>query len=98
MWYNMIMWYNIHTEKPEKDSPRVNTLEDSCKPLGIELWEIFYMVDRSFVSLQAEIVALKTKRDALAEENGVLKNKIENIKGKIDTLKDELLDLYRSRN
>ena len=28
-------------EHLEKDSPRVNTLEDLCKPLGVELWEIF---------------------------------------------------------
>jgi transcriptional regulator with XRE-family HTH domain len=28
----------IHPENPEKDSPRINTLEDLCKPLGVELW------------------------------------------------------------
>ena len=30
-----------HPENAEKDSPRVNTLEDLCKALGVELWEIF---------------------------------------------------------
>ena len=33
----------IHPENPQKDSPRVNTLEDLCKVLGVELWEIFYL-------------------------------------------------------
>ena len=33
----------IHPENPGKDSPRVNTLEDLCKPLGVEVWEIFYL-------------------------------------------------------
>lgn len=31
-----------HPENPDKDSPRINTLEDICKVFGIELWELFY--------------------------------------------------------
>ena len=81
----------IHPENPIKDSPRVNTLEDLCKPLGVELWEIFYMGDRSFVSLQAELAALKSERDALVAENAVLKDKIDTLKDKVDNLKDELI-------
>ena len=83
-----------HPENPEKDSPRVNTLEDLCKPLGVELWEIFYMGDRSFVSLQAELTALKAERDALLEENGALKNKVETLRDKVDSLKDEIIDIH----
>ena len=45
----------IHPENPEKDSARVNKLEDLCKPLNIELWELFYTGDKSLVVLQAEI-------------------------------------------
>ena len=26
----------IHPEHPEKDSPRINTLEELCEPLGVE--------------------------------------------------------------
>ena len=37
----------IRPENPEKDSPRVSTLEDLCEVLGVELWEIFYVGDRS---------------------------------------------------
>ena len=85
----------IHPEHPEKDSPRVNTLEDLCKPLGVELWEIFYLGDRSFVSLQAEIQSLKIERDALVAENAILKDKIDILKDKVDSLKDELIETHR---
>ena len=84
----------IHPEHPEKDSPRVNTLEDLCKPLGIELWEIFYMGDRSLVSLQAEINSLLSERDALIAENGALKDKVETLRDKVDSLKDEIISLH----
>jgi transcriptional regulator with XRE-family HTH domain len=84
----------LRPENPEKDSPRVNTLEDLCKPLGVELWEIFYMGDRSFVSLQAELIALKAERDALLVENGALKDKVETLRDKVDALKDEIIDVH----
>ena len=71
-----------HPENTEKDSPRVSTLEDLCKVLGVELWEIFYMGDKSLVSLQAEIATLKTERDDLVAENAILKNKVENLRDK----------------
>ena len=83
----------IRPENPDKDSPRVNTLEDLCNALGVELWEIFYMGDRSFVSLQAELTALKAERDALLIENGALKDKVETLIEKVDFLKDELIDV-----
>lgn len=85
----------IHPENPEKDSPRVNTLEDLCEVLGVELWEIFYSGDRSFVNLQAENLALKSERDALIAENGALLNTIANLTTKIDNLKDEIIDIHR---
>lgn len=84
----------IHPDNPIKDSPRVNTLEDLCKPLDVELWEIFYMGDASLVSLQAEIASLKSERDALIAENGVLKSKVEELRDKIDSLKDEIIYTY----
>ena len=84
----------LRPENPDKDSPRVNTLEDLCKPLDVELWEIFYMGDRSFVSLQAEMLALKAERDALLVENGALKDKVETLRDKVDSLKDEIIDVH----
>lgn len=81
----------IHPEHPDKDSPRVNTLEDLCEVLGVELWEIFYSGDRSFVNLQAELATLKAERDALVAENAVLKDKVDSLKDKVDTLKDEII-------
>ena len=83
-----------HPEHPEKDSPRINTLEDLCKPLGIELWEIFYLGDKSLVDLQAEIITLKSERDDLIAENGALKNKVEILRDKVDSLKDEIISTH----
>lgn len=85
----------LHPENPLKDSPRINTLEDLCKPLGVELWEIFYMGDRSWVDLQAEILALRAERDNLLTENGALKNRVEELRDKVDALKDEIIDVHR---
>jgi transcriptional regulator with XRE-family HTH domain len=88
----------IHPENPQKDSPRVNTLEDLCEVLGVELWEIFYLGDRSFVALQAEIVTLKSERDALVAENAVLKEKIDTLKDKVDALKDDIIATHNYYN
>lgn len=81
----------IHPENPEKDSPRVSTLEALCKPLGVELWEIFYVGDRSFVDLQAENANLKAERDALLAENGALKDRVETLRDKNDELQDIII-------
>ena len=81
-------------ENPEKDSPRVNTLEDLCRPLGVELWEIFYMGDKSLVSLQAEIASLKAERDALIAENGALKNKVDTLRDNVNALKNEIIYMH----
>jgi DNA-binding Xre family transcriptional regulator len=85
----------IHPDNPDKDSPKVNTLEDLCKPLEIELWEIFYIGDKSFVSLQAEVNALRAERDSLLIENGALKDKVETLRDKIDTLNDEIITIIK---
>ena len=88
----------IHPENRTKDSPRVNTLEDLCKPLGVELWEIFYLGDKSLVDLQSEIDALKAERDALIAENAILKDKVDHLKDKVDSLKDDLIDTHKYYN
>ena len=85
----------IHPENPEKDSPRVNTLENLCKVLGVELWELFYTGDKSLVVLQAEIHSLKAEHDALLVENGALKDKVETLRDKVDSLKDEIIDTHK---
>lgn len=79
----------VHPENPEKDSPRVNTLEDLCAALGVELWEIFYIGSTSLVALQTEINLLKAARDSLLTENAVMKDKLDSLKENIDTLKGE---------
>lgn len=81
----------IHPEHPDKDSPRVATLEVLCKPLGIELWELFYMGDQSFVDLQAELAILKNERDTLVAANGALNAKVELLRDKVDSLTDIII-------
>ena len=84
-----------HPENTEKDSPRVNTLEDLCEVLGIELWELFYTGEKSLVLLQAEVDNLKTERDALIAENGALKKEVETLRCKVDSLTDIIIDYIK---
>ena len=88
----------IHPENPTKDSPKVSTLEELCRTLGVELWEIFYLGDKSFVALQAEILTLKAERDNLVSENAILKDKAETYRNRVDTLKDEIICLHNHYN
>ena len=88
----------IHPENPEKDSPRVNTLEDICKVLGVELWELFYIGDRSFVALQAEIAILKSERDDLVAKNAILNDKVGTLRDKVDSLKDDLIATLKQKS
>ena len=87
----------IHPDNPEKDSPHVSTLERICKPLGVEIWELFYIGDRSFVALQAEIALLKSERDDLIAENAILKDRIDTLRDNVDSLKDKLIDVLTSK-
>lgn len=86
----------IHPENPEKDSPRINTLEKVVEPFGIELWELFYTGDKSFVALQAEIANLKNERDELIAENAVLKESTRKLSEKVDSLRDDLVDICKN--
>lgn len=81
----------IRPENPEKDSPRVNTIEDLCKVLGVEVWEIFYSGDRSFVNLQAENLSLKAERDDLIAQIAILENKNKALQCRVDSLVDVLI-------
>ena len=83
-----------HSKNHENDSTTVHSLEELCKVLGVELWEIFYTGEKSLVLLQAEVNLLKAERDALLEENGALKNKVETLRDKVDSLKDEIIDTH----
>lgn len=85
-----------HPENPDKDSPRIITLEQICKAFGIELWELFYTGTTSLVALQAEITALKAERDSLIAEVAVQKEKNEQSAIKIDELKDKLIEVLMS--
>jgi transcriptional regulator with XRE-family HTH domain len=85
----------LHPENLEKDSPRVNTLQDLCAVLGVELWEVFYCGDTSFVDMQAELAALRAERDALLADDAALKIRVETLRDEVNRLKDEMLDIFR---
>lgn len=87
----------IHPKKPEKDSPSVHTVDELCKVLGVELWEIFYTGDKSFVLLQAENHSLNAERDALLEENGALKKEVETLRIRVDSLTDVIIDYFKKQ-
>jgi transcriptional regulator with XRE-family HTH domain len=85
----------IHPENPDKDSPKVNTLEDLCRPLGVEIWEIFYLGDKSFVALQAEIATLKEERDTLLTDKAVLEARTDALEIRVSELKDDIIETHK---
>lgn len=87
----------VHPENPEKDSPRISTLEQVIKPLGVELWEIFYMGSTSLVSLQNEINTLRAERDDLVAKNAILDDRAKTLQDKVDDLKDDLIAVLKQK-
>jgi transcriptional regulator with XRE-family HTH domain len=85
----------VSPDNPDKDSPKVNTIERICKVLGIEIWELFYVGDKSLVGLQAELTALREERDALLADDAALKIRVETLRDEVNRLKDEMLDIFR---
>lgn len=81
---------------PIKEGPGVETLVAICNALGIEVWELFYTGDKSFVGLQAECTTLKEERDNLVAQNAVLQSEVDRLRNKIDTLKDEIINTHNS--
>lgn len=73
------------------DAPRIDTIADVCNALGVEMWEVFYLGDKSFVDLQAELATVKAERDSLLAENGALKEKNEALRDKVDSLTDVII-------
>ena len=78
----------------DKDSPKVNTLENICKTFGIELWELFYIGEKSLVGLQAEISSIRAERDALIAENAALTERTSRQQERIEGLVDDMLLLF----
>ena len=81
-------------EHIDKESPRVNTLDDLCKALGVDLWEIFYTGDESFFSLVDELTRVRAERDNAIAENALLKEKVDALRDKVDSLKDEVISIH----
>jgi transcriptional regulator with XRE-family HTH domain len=88
----------VHPENPDKDSPRISSLEQACKPFNIEIWQLFYPGDPRFVTLQAEIDVLISERDALLRANEALTEKIGDLTRKVEDLKDELIATHKHYN
>jgi transcriptional regulator with XRE-family HTH domain len=84
----------LRPENPDKDCPRVNTLEDLCRVLGVELWEIFYIGEKSFVAAQTELAALREEIDKLVADNIKLKVQNDELKDKVDYFKDMIINTH----
>jgi transcriptional regulator with XRE-family HTH domain len=84
----------LNGKRDDKDSPRLNTIMDVCEALGIEVWEIFYFGDKSFLDLQTEISVLKNERDELLAVNAIQNDKIETMRNRVDELKDQIIDVH----
>ena len=80
------------------DNPRLDTMQRISDALEVELWELFFTGDKSFVSMQKELIFLQTERDALVADNAVLKDKVETLRDKVDTLKDDLITALKQKS
>lgn len=78
----------------EDSAPRITTLSDICKALGVELWEIFYTGEKSLVLLQGEVEILIAERDSLISDNGALKSEVNRLSKKVDDLKDQIIETH----
>ena len=76
------------------ENPRLDTMKRIANALEVELWELFFTGEKSFVSMQKELISLRTERDALVADNAVQKDKIDTLKEKVDTLKDEIINTH----
>lgn len=85
----------VHPENPDKDSPRINTLEALCKPLGVEVCEVLHSGNCAFASLQLENAALKEAQNELLTENASLRTKSELLKEQVENLKDQIIDIHK---
>ena len=76
------------------ENPRLDTMKRIADALEVELWELFFTGERSFVTMQIELISLRTERDALVADNAILKTKVENLREKNEALKDQIIDTH----
>ena len=50
------------------ENPRLDTIKRISDALEVELWELFFIGDKTFIAMQNELVSLRTERDALVAE------------------------------
>lgn len=76
------------------ENPRLDTMKRIADALEVELWELFFTGDKSFVSMQKELISLRTERDNLVVESATQKITIEFLREKNDKLKDQIIDTH----
>ena len=76
------------------ENPRLDTTKRIADALEVELWELFFVGDKSFVSMRNELISLRTERDAIVAENAILRTAVETLREKNDVLKDQLIDVH----
>ena len=76
------------------ENPRLDTMKRIADALEVDLWELFFTGDKNFVSMQNELISLRTERDNLVVENATQKITIEFLREKNDKLKDQIIDTH----
>lgn len=76
------------------ENPRLDTMQRIANALEVELWELFFLGEKSFVSMRNELISLRTERDAIVAENAILRTAVETLREKNDVLKDQLIDVH----
>lgn len=76
------------------ENPRLDTMKRIADALEVELWELFFTGDKSFVSMRNELISLRTERDTLVAENAIQKDKIDTLKDKVESLKDDIISVH----
>lgn len=95
--------------KEKTDDPRISTVLALCEAVELSPWELFadaavVVAYQSFVALQAEVDALKAEREAIAEENAALKDKVCKLSSENELLqiklehKEEIISLHNYYN
>ena len=76
------------------ENPRLDTMKRIADALEVELWELFFTGERSFVTMQTELISLRTERDKLVADNAVLETTVGKLREKNDALKDQIIDTH----
>ena len=85
------IYRTLNPRNEGNNSVNLNTFFDICASLEIEPWEVLYVGDKSFVSIQAENQALRAERDVLVQRLSYLEEQNKVLQARADSLVDVLV-------